>query len=359
MLVPTALVIAGLSVSLAMALPATAQTAWPNQRDGDFVIKNFVFGSGETLPELRQHYTVLGTPHRNAAGEIDNAVLLLHGTSGTSKNWLLPSLAGELFGAGQPLDASRHFIILPDGIGRGGSSKPSDGLRAKFPHYRYRDIIAAQYRLLTEELGIKHLELVMGSSMGGMHCWMWGEMYPDFMSALVPIASQPTEISGRNWITRRIAIEAIRRDPDWNEGNYTTKPTRYIYTTPYSALMTENPARLQELAGTQLAADALYEKFVAAAAQGDANDQLYATEAVIGYNPAPELDKIKARLFAINFADDEVNPPELGVVEPAIAKIKGAQFVLVPASKDTHGHFTHLRAAIWKPYLTTFLKGLN
>jgi homoserine O-acetyltransferase len=359
MLVHTALVLGSLAVALSIARPAAAQSAWPNQREGNFVLKNYTFESGEALPELKLHYTVLGTPHRNAAGEIDNAVLLLHGTSGTGKNWLLPSLADELFGAGQPLDASRHFIVLPDGIGRGGSSKPSDGLRVRFPHYRYRDIIASQYRLLTEELGLKHLRLVLGSSMGGMHCWMWGEMYPGFMDALVPIASQPIEISGRNWIGRRIAIEAIRRDPDWNEGNYTKKPTHYIYTAPYGALMTENPVRLQELAGTQAAADALYQKWVAAVAQGDANDQLYATEAVIGYNPEPELGRITARLLAINFADDEVNPPELGVVEPAIRKIKGAQFVLVPASQETHGHFTHLRAAIWKPYLAAFLKELN
>ena len=248
---------------------------------------------------------------------------------------------------------------MPDGIGRGGSSKPSDGLRAKFPHYRYRDIIASQYRLVTEELGIKHLRLVLGSSMGGMHVWMWGEMYPGFMDALVPIASQPIEISGRNWIGRRIAIEAIRHDPDWNEGNYTTKPTRYIYTAPYGALMTESPVRLQEMAGTREAADALYRKWVAEVAKGDANDQLYATEAVLGYNPAPELGKITARLLAINFADDEVNPPELGVVEPTIRQIKGAQFVLVPAGAETHGHFTHLRAAIWKPYLAAFMKELD
>jgi len=351
----TAVLVAG----LAIALPAAAQSAWPGQREGDVVLKNYVFESGETLPELKLHYTVIGTPHRNAAGEIDNAVLLLHGTSGTGKNWLLPSLADELFGAGQPLDAARHFIVMPDGIGRGGSSKPSDGLRAKFPHYRYRDIIASEYRLVTEELGIKHLRLVLGSSMGGMHVWMWGGMYPGLMDALVPIASQPVEISGRNWISRRIAIEAIRNDPDWNEGNYTAKPTHYIRTAPFSGLMTENVARLQEMAGTREAADALYKKMVAAAAQGDANDQLYATEAVIDYNPAPLLDKITARLLAINFADDEVNPPELGVVEPAIAKIKGAKFVLVPASAETHGHFTHLRAAVWKPYLAAFLKELD
>ena len=200
-------------VVLAAAVPATAQAAWPNQREGDFVLKDFAFESGETLGELKQHYTVLGTPHRNAAGEIDNAVLLLHGTSGTGKNWLMPSLADELFAAGQPLDASKTFIVMPDGIGRGGSSKPSDGLRAKFPHYRYADIINAQHRLLTEHLGIKHLRLVLGSSMGGMHCWMWGGMYPGFMDALVPIASQPIAISGRNWLSRRIAIEAIRNDP--------------------------------------------------------------------------------------------------------------------------------------------------
>jgi homoserine O-acetyltransferase len=334
-------------------------TAWSNQREGDFVIEDYVFESGETLPELKLHYTTLGTPHRNGAGEIDNAVLLLHGTSGTGKNWLLPSLADELFGAGQPLDAARYFIVMPDGIGRGGSSKPSDGLRAKFPHYRYRDIIASQHRLLTEHLGIGHLRLVLGSSMGGMHCWMWGGMYPGFMDALVPIASQPVEISGRNWISRRIAIEAIRNDPGWNEGNYTTKPTHYIRTAPFASLMTENVVRLQEMGSTREAADALYRQWVANVAKGDANDQLYATEAVMDYDPAPLLGKITAKLLTINFADDAVNPPELGVVEPAIRQIPGARFVLVPASGETHGHFTHLRAAIWKPHLAAFLKELD
>ncbi len=334
-------------------------TAWPNQREGDFVLEDYVFASGETLPELKLHYTTLGTPHRNAAGEIDNAVLLLHGTSGTGKNWLMPSLADELFGAGQPLDAAKTYIVMPDGIGRGGSSKPSDGLRAKFPHYRYRDIIASQHRLLTEGLGIGHLRLVLGSSMGGMHCWMWGGMYPGFMDALVPIASQPVEISGRNWISRRIAIEAIRNDPGWNEGNYTTKPTHYIRTAPFSVLMTESVVRLQEMGSTREAADALYRQWVANVAKGDANDQLYATEAVMDYDPAPLLGKITARLLAINFADDAVNPPELGVVEPAIRQIPGARFVLVPASAETHGHFTHLQAAIWKPHLAVFLKELD
>lgn len=334
-------------------------TTWPNQREGDVVLKDYVFTSGETLPELKLHYTTLGTPNRNAAGETDNAVLLLHGTSGTGKNWLLPSLADELFGAGQPLDATRHYIVMPDGIGRGGSSKPSDGLRARFPHYRYRDIIASQHRMLTEHLGIGHLRLVLGSSMGGMHCWMWGGMYPGFMDALVPIASQPVEISGRNWISRRIAIEAIRNDPGWNEGNYTTKPTHYIRTAPFASLMTESVVRLQEMGSTREAADALYRQWVANVARGDANDQLYATEAVMDYDPAPLLGKITARLLAINFADDAVNPPELGVVEPAIRKIPGAKFVLVPADAGTHGHFTHLQAAIWKPHLAAFLAALD
>jgi len=333
--------------------------AGQNQQEGNFVLKDYVFASGETLPELKLHYTTLGMPHRNAGGEIDNAVLLLHGTSGTGKNWLLPSLADELFGAGQPLDASRYFIVMPDGIGRGGSSKPSDGLRAKFPHYRYRDIVASQHRLLTEHLGIRHLRLVLGSSMGGMHCWMWGGMYPGFMDALVPIASQPVEISGRNWISRRIAIEAIRNDPGWNEGNYTAKPVHYIRTAPFASLMTENVVRLQEMGSTREAADALYRQWVANVAKGDANDQLYATEAVMDYDPAPLLGKITAKLLAINFADDAVNPPELGVVEPAIRQIPGARFVLVPVSAETHGHFTHMQAAIWKPHLAAFLKELE
>jgi homoserine O-acetyltransferase len=344
---------------LLLVLPASAETVtWPNQKEGDFVIEDYKFQDGETLDALKLHYTVLGTPKKTASGDIGNAIILLHGTSGTGKNWLLPSLAGELFGEGQPLDASRYFIIMPDGIGRGGSSKPSDGLRMKFPHYRYRDIVDAEYHLVTEGLGIKHLRLVLGSSMGGMQVWMWGEIYPGFMDGLVPIASQPIEISGRNWMMRRMAIEAIRHDPDWNEGNYERNPSHYIYTAPMGFLMTESPVRLQELAPTRADADALYQKWVEAASRGDANNQLYATEAVLDYNPAPDLGKIAAKLLAINFADDQVNPPELGVMEQGIKQIAGARYVLVPASAETHGHFTHLRAAVWKPYLAEFLKSL-
>jgi len=237
--------------------PAAAQTAWPNLREGDFVIKDFRFASGEILPELKLHYRTLGTARRNDAGEIINGVVLLHGTSGSGADWLRPSLGDELFGTGQPLDASKYFIVLPDGIGRGGSSKPSDGLRAKFPHYRYYDIVAAEHKLVTEHLNVRHLRLVLGSSMGGMHSWMWGYLYPDLMDGVVPIASQPVQVSGKNWIQRRVAIEAIRNDPDWNGGNYTKNPSHYIYTVPYGFVQTENVVQIQNLAPTQAAADEL------------------------------------------------------------------------------------------------------
>jgi len=337
---------------------AAAESAWPNQREGDFILKDFRFASGETLGELRLHYTTIGTARRNASGDIVNAVLLLHGTSGTGKTWLTPTLADELFGAGQPLDATAYFIVLPDGIGRGGSSKPSDGLRAKFPHYRYGDMIAATYRLITERLGIGHLRLVLGTSMGGMHSWLWGEMYPDFMDGLVPIASQPIAISGRNWLYRRIGIEAIRNDPDWNGGNYEKNPSHYVYAAPVSSLMVESPIHFQQAAPTREAADALYRKMVEQAAKGDANNQLYAIEAVMDYDPSKDIDKIRAKVLAINFADDEVNPPELGVAEPVVQRIRGARFVLVPASDKTHGHYTYMQASFWKAHLAEFLKEL-
>src|SRR5215470_7219 len=321
---------------------APAATHWPNQKEGDFVIKDFRFKSGETLPVLNIHYTTLGTPQRNASGDITNAVILLHGTSSSGKAWLMPSLADELFAPGQPLDAARYFIVLPDGIGRGGSSKPSDGLKGKFPHYRYEDIVASEYRLITEGLGIKHLRLVMGSSMGGMHTWVWGYMYPDLMDGLIPIASQPIQISGRNWMQRRIAIEAIRNDPDWKNGDYEKNPTHFAITAPYTAVQTESVLQIQEQAPTREAGDALYKKLVEEAKKRDANDTLFATEAVMDYNPTPHLGKIKAKLMAINFADDNTNPPELGVTEREIKRIPNARYVLIPASDKTHGHFTHL-----------------
>src|SRR5579872_6825984 len=320
-----------LTLMLFAASPALAQANWPRQNEADAVFNDFAFASGERLSELKLHYLTLGGERRNEAGEITNAVLLLHGTSGTSKNWLMPSLANELFAPGAPLDAEKYFIVIPDGIGRGGSSKPSDGLRMKFPHYRYGDMIAATHRLLSDHLGIKHLKLVLGTSMGGMQSWMWGEMYPDFMDALMPIASQPISISGRNWMYRRIGI---------------------------AAMMTESPLHFQQVAPNREAMDALYRQMVERAARQDANNQLYATEAVMDYDPSKDLEKIKAKLVAINFTDDEVNPPELGVVEREIKRIANARLVMIPASENTHGHFTYNLASFWKQHLVELMKEL-
>src|SRR5215472_464343 len=284
---------------------------WPNYQEGDFVIRSYVFRNGETLPELRLHYRTLGMPKRNAAGRIVNGLLLLQGNTGTGANWLRPSLADELFAPGQPLDAAQYFMIMPDAIGVGGSSKPSDGLKGKFPHYRYHDTVEAEHRVVTEKLGIKHLRLVLGSSMGAMHVWMWGEMYPDLMDGLVPIASQPIGISGRNWINRRIRIEAIKHDPGYNNGMYDKNPTNWIWTSPSGAMGTESDYQIQQIAPTREAGDAYYKKLVEDASKNDANDTLYGIEAVMDYDPSKDLEKIKARLMAINSADDEANPPAL------------------------------------------------
>ena len=347
------------AVCLSLATSAAvAQTSWPNFKEGDHVLKNFKFGSGETLPELKMHYRTLGTAKRNAQGEIINGVLLLHGTSGAGSSWMLPSLADELYKAGQPLDAAEYFIIIPDSIGVGGSSKPSDGLKAKFPHYRYADSIRAEHQLITEGLKVRHLRLVLGSSMGGMKTWMWGETYPDLMDGLVPIASQPIQISGRNWINRRIRIEAIKNDPEYNGGNYTKNPSTYIYTLPMAAMGTENVVRLQEMAPTREAGDELYKKLVEEAKKGDANNTVYGIEAVMDYDPSKDLEKIKARLLAINFEDDEANPPQLNSVEPAIKRIKNARHVVIPAGPESHGHYSHLRAKLWKSHLIEFMKSL-
>jgi homoserine O-acetyltransferase len=340
------------------ASAAVAQTSWPNFREGDYVLKDFRFGSGESLPELRLHYRTLGTAKRNAQGEIVNGVLLLHGTSGSGNSWLTSALADELFAKGQPLDAAEHFIIIPDAIGVGSSSKPSDGLRAKFPHYRYADTVKAEHQLVTEHLNVRHLRLVLGSSMGGMQTWMWGYTYPDLMDGLVPLASQPIGISGRNWINRRIRIEAIKNDPEYNGGNYTKNPSTYVYTLPMAAMGTENVVRLQEMAPTREKGDEMYFRLVEEAKKGDANNTVYGIEAVMDYNPSPHLEKIKAPLLAINFEDDEGNPPELNVMEPAIKRIKGARHVLVPAGPESHGHYSHLRAKLWKAHLAEFMKTL-
>jgi homoserine O-acetyltransferase len=260
-----------------------------------------------------------------------------------------------LFSDGQPLDASRLFLIMPDAIGFGGSSKPSDGLRARFPQYRYTDMVTAQHRLLTEGLGIAHLRLVLGLSMGGMLTWLWGEMHPDFMDALAPIACQPTAMSGRNWMQRRMAIEAIRSDPDWRGGDYDKQPARYTLT-PFGGLMTRSVARIQEQAPTRETADALYRRMVEGARKGDANDRLYQLEASMDYDPSPNLQRILAPLLAINFADDELNPPQLDALEPAMSRLRNGRFVVVPAGPQSDGHYTTLRASEWKAHLETFMR---
>jgi homoserine O-acetyltransferase len=336
-----------------------AESQWPNQQEGDFVIKDYAFKSGETLPELKLHYRTLGTAQRNAEGRIINGVLLLQGNTGSGANWLRPAEADELFKPGQPLDAAKYFVIMPDAIGRGGSSKPSDGLRMKFPRYRYHDMVDMTHRLITDGLKIGHLRLVVGASLGCMHSWMWAEMYPDLMDGVVGLSCQPVEISGRNRISRRAAAEAIRHDPDWNNGNYDKNPSHYIWSAAAGSFNSESAARIQEMAPTHAAADKLYEDRVAQIAKGDANDALYRLESIEDYNPEPDLDKITARVLLINAVEDLANPPELGTVERAMKRVKYGRYVLIPAGPDTHGHFTHRYAAIWKPYLIEFLQSLD
>ncbi|HXP02853.1 MAG TPA: alpha/beta fold hydrolase [Stellaceae bacterium] len=331
---------------------------WLNYQEADFILKDYRFSDGKVLPELKLHYRTMGVPQKNAAGKIVNGVLLLQGNTGTGENWLRPSLADELFGPGQPLDARDYFITMQDALGRGGSSKPSDGLKGNFPHYRYRDMVDSGYRLITEGLGVAHLRLVIGSSMGGMHAWMWAEAYPDLMDGVIPISCQPVEISGRNWLGRRAAAEAIRNDPDWNGGFYDKNPRHYIYSAAGN-FGVESPARIQEMAPTLAAADALYERRLEEARKGDANNQLWAIEAIRDYNPEPDLDKITAKVMLINDAEDHANPPELGTVERAIKRVKHGKYVLIPAGPDTHGHFSHFYAKLWKPYLIEFMKTLG
>ena len=325
--------------------------------EADFIIKDFRFTSGETLPELRMHYRTLGTPRRNAQGAVDNAVLIMHGTGGTGAQFVGRNFAGELFGPGQPLDAIRYFIILPDDIGHGGSSKPSDGLRAKFPRYGYVDMVRAEHQLVIEGLAVDRLRLVMGTSMGGMHTWMWGSMYPDMMDALMPLASLPTQISGRNRVWRRIAIDAVRNDPGWMGGNYTKQPQSLRTVAQMLWLVGSNNVRRQAEAPTLAAADKAIDGYVANYMKtGDANNILYALEASRDYDPGPGLGKIKAPLVAINFADDIINPPELQILEREISRVPNGKSIVYPPSDRTSGHGTHTVAAVWKEHLVALLK---
>ena len=335
---------------LAATLSATAADV-PAPTEGYFTAKDFRFQSGQTIPELRVHYRTLG------ALQGDNAVLILHGTTGTGAQFLRPEFAGELFGKGQPLDVSSHYIVLPDGIGHGDSSKPSDALRASFPNYGYRDMIQAQYLLLTEGLRVNHLRLVMGTSMGGMHTWLWGEIHPGFMDALMPLASLPTQISGRNRVWRRIVIDSIRGAPDWQDGNYTKQPYGLRLAAEMLYFMGENPALRMKEAPTLRKADDLLNKSVERFCSSyDANDVLYALEASQDYDPGPGLERITAPLLAINSADDLINPPDQGVMEREIKRVRHGRAILIPESNQTVGHGSHTKAVLWKKDLVKFLK---
>ena len=329
---------------------------YPTPSQGDFVLKNFQFTSGEILPELRLHYLTLGKAQRDAQGVVRNAVLILHGTGGTGDQFIRPEFAGELFGSGGLLDAERYFLILPDGIGTGQSSKPSDGFRAHFPHYGYVDMIEAQYRLLTEGLGVDHLRLVMGTSMGCMHTWLWGERHPDFVAALMPLACLPTQVSGRNRVWRRIVIDAIRNDPGWHGGDYSTQPPSLRTAQEILIFMSSNPVLRQQQMPTLAESDSKLDHFVSLEPFGkDANDLLFQIEASRDYDPGPDLEKIRAPLLAVNSADDLVNPPELGILEREIKRVPKGRAIVIPLSPETRGHGTHTMAAVWKNYLEELL----
>jgi len=344
-----------LAVSFA-ARPSAAQ--YPTPVQGDFILKDFSFRSSETLAQLRMHYRTLGTPVRDAQGVVRNAVLIMHGTSGSGAQFIRPEFAGVLFVPGGLLDASRYFIILPDGIGHGQSSKPSDGLRGKFPRYGYVDMVEAVHRLLAEGLNVNHLRLVMGTSMGGMQTWLWGERYPDYMDALMPLASLPTQISGRNRVWRRVVIDAIRNDPEWRGGNYAAEPPSLRTAAEMLFLMGGNPTLRQQQMPTLASSDSTLDAAVAVLLKtADANDLLYQVDASRDYNPGPDLERIRAPLLPVNSADDLINPPELGILEREIKRVPRGRAVILPTSPETRGHGTHTIAVIWKRYLEELLSG--
>jgi len=331
-----------------MALSAAAQN-YPTPKEGDWIARDFRFHTGEAMSELRLHFRTVGEP----SGE---PVLILHGTTGSGASMLSAAFAGELFGPGQPLDANKYFIILPDAIGHGKSSKPSDGMRAKFPRYNYDDMVAAQYKLVTDGLRIRHLRLVLGQSMGGMHTFIWGMTFPEFMDALVPMASQPTEMSSRNWMMRRLIIDAIRNDPDWDNGNYTTQPRAFRVANVFFGIATNGGTlAYQKLAPTRELADKLLDQRLAAPFTADANDFLYQWDSSRDYNPSPRLERIQATLLAINSADDERNPPQTGIMDRELKRVKDGRLYLIPASEETRGHSTTAMAKFWKQQVQELL----
>jgi homoserine O-acetyltransferase len=343
-----------LAVILAVMFAMTSRTAlaadYPAPRQGDFIARDFKFHTGETMAELKLHYTTVGEP----SGQ---PVLVLHGSGGSAASMLTPTFAGELFGSGQPLDASKYYIIIPDGIGHGKSSKPSDGTKTAFPKYNYEDMVDAQYRLIREGLGVKHLRLVIGNSMGGMHTWIWAEKYPDLMDALVPMAAQPTEMAARNWMLRRMMIETIRNDPAYNNGNYTAPPRMMKYAVAaYAFASAGGTLGYQTLAPTAEKADKMVDDRLAAPITADANDFIYQWQASHDYNPSAGLERIEATLLAINAADDERNPPETGVTEAAMKRVKHGKLYLIPASAATRGHLTTGNAAFYRLELQQLLQ---
>ncbi|MFC7537267.1 alpha/beta fold hydrolase [Sphingomonas sp. GCM10030256] len=342
---------------IAMPAPAATQTRWP-AREADFLIRDFRFGTGERLSNLRTHYTTLGSPHRNAEGEIDNAVMVLHGTGGTGKQFLQPQFADELYGPGQPLDINRYWIILPDNIGHGGSSKPSDGMRMRFPRYDYADMVRAQHLLLTKGLGVRRMRLIMGTSMGCMHSFLWGETWPDFAHALMPLACEPIEIAGLNRVWRQLLIDGIKADPAWAGGEYKTQPLHGLRTAASMLLVAgAAPLNLQEVYPTREAATRYARQRITASLKGlDANDLIYQVEASRTYNPWPKLESIKAPLTWVNSADDFINPRNLNIPQRAIIRMPNARFRLIPETDETRGHGTHTWARFWKSDLTDLLK---
>ena len=342
------------------ALPVRAQQSspLPTPKEGDYVSHDFRFKSGETLPELRLHYATFGTPARDAGGRVTNAVLLLHGTTGSGTQFLAPQFAGVLFGPGQLLDVTRYYVILPDNIGHGKSSKPSDGMHMHFPQYDYDDMVALQHELLEKGLGVNHLRLILGTSMGCMHSFVWGEAYPEFMDALMPLACQPVAIAGRNRVWRKLVMDAIRNDTEWKSGEYTAQPREALetaaeifYIAAGSALQMQKNFPTRE--ATDKSADEFTQRFIAS---HDANDFLYAVNASRNYDPSLQLDKIPVPVMFVNSADDFINPPELGIAEREIKRIKKGRFMLIPISDQTRGHGTHTLAAVWQQYLKELLE---
>jgi len=349
-LTPLLRAVAGAGLGLAAFAAAAAE--YPAPKEGTYIAKDFKLHTGEVLPEVKLHYRTIGEP----SGE---PVVVLHGTAGSGASMLTPAFAGELFGAGQPLDAQKHFIILPDAFGHGKSTKPSDGLKAKFPKYNYADMVDAQHRLLSEGLGLKRVRLIIGNSMGGMHTWLWGGRYPDFADALVPMASQPTPMASRNWMMRRLMIETIKQDPAYNNGDYAEQPKAMRLAAVFYATGTNGgDLAYQKLAPTRAAADKMVDERLKAPFSADANDYIYAWESSAAFDPTAGLEKITAALLAVNAADDERNPPETGITDAAMKKVRGGRLLLIPASEETRGHGTTGMAKFYAQELAAFLESV-